>query len=158
MTDRATSFDYLSSNNGDTGRRYAEVVTGLHYAVVDFSTDSENIQTDDVTRIIRDNTALAHANSVGSAVQRNGKPTGQHRPVLDLDMDVLVVPSSTHGHHHLYIDHSMPWRDYHLLLTVLGHVGILQPGYVNASHHRRESFVRTPWTRKGEGPVQEVPF
>jgi len=131
--------------NTDAGQRYAQFVRGLHTAVVDFSDDSEQIETDNVAKIITDNPPLIDANSVGSL----HRPSYQHKPVLDLDMDVLVVPSSTRGHHHLYIDKLMPWRDYSLLMNVLAHVGILQPGYVSASHHRVESFLRTPWIRKG---------
>lgn len=134
------------------GQRFAEFVKGLHTCEVSFSDDSEEIETDNVAKILRDHTPLHESNSIGSrVVSDTGRYIGHyvaHKPVLDLDMDVLVLPSSTPGHHHLYIDHAMPWNEYSLLMNVLAHVGILQDGYVRASHHRSESFLRTPWTRK----------
>lgn len=138
---------------GDEGQRYSEFTRELHRCEVSFSDDSEKIETDNVAKILADNVPLIVANSVGSRIISGGnKFMGHyagHKPVLDLDMDVMLLPSSTPGHHHLYIDHAIPWNEYSLLLNVLEHVGILQPGYVRASHARRESFLRTPWTRKG---------
>jgi hypothetical protein len=133
------------------GRRFAEFTKGLHSCQVSFSDDSEEIETDNVAKILDDFTPLHESNSIGSRVISSDRYIGHyvaHKPVLDLDMDVLVLPSSTPGHHHLYIDRAMPWNEYSLLLNVLAHVGILQDGYVRASHHRSESFLRTPWTRK----------
>lgn len=49
-----------------------------------------------------------------------------HRPVLDIDLPVKVVPSTTEGHFHLYIDKEMPWSDYVELLEVMAKVGILE--------------------------------
>lgn len=137
--------------NSDAGQRYSQFVRDLHTCEVSFSDDSEDFETDDVAKILRDNTPLIDSNSVGSRVVSDDRYIGHyaaHKPVLDLDMDVLVVPSSTPGHHHLYIDKAMPWPEYSLLMNVLAHVGILQTGYVRASHYRAESFLRTPWTRK----------
>lgn len=142
--------------NSDAGQRYANFVRGMHCAQVDFSDDSEKMKTDDVAKILRDNVSLIEANSVGSRIissdgHRVRSPSDGidwHKPVLDLDMDVMVLPSSTRGHHHLYIDKPMPWRDYSLLLKILAHVGILQNGYMFASESRAESFLRTPWTTK----------
>ena len=71
-----------------------------------------------------------------------------HRPILDLDMDAMLIESSTPGHHHLYIDKPMTWDDYQKLLDVLEEVGILEPGYVQVSKKRKRTQVRTPWTKK----------
>lgn len=140
--------------NSDEGQRYSQFVRGHHFAQVSFSDDSEEIETDNIAKIERDFLPLTEANSVGSLWtppdwSAGFGDYGKHKPVLDLDMDVLVVPSTTRGHHHLYIDYLMPWHDYSLLLKVLAHVGILQNGYMHASEARRESWLRTPWTRKG---------
>ena len=51
-----------------------------------------------------------------------------HTPILDLDMDAALVPSTTVGHYHLYIDKVMPEEDYRKLIDVLVEVGILQSG------------------------------
>ena len=51
-----------------------------------------------------------------------------HTPILDLDLDAKLLPSTTHGHYHLYIDKVMPEEDYRKLIDVLVEVGILQKG------------------------------
>lgn len=73
---------------------------------------------------------------------------GTHKPVLDIDMPVKVIPSSTEGHFHLYIDKEMPWEDYVKLMNVMAEVGILEPGYVRASTTRKYSACRLPWVKK----------
>lgn len=76
-----------------------------------------------------------------------------HRPVLDLDIPALLIDSSTEGHHHLIIDHPMPWADYQRLLEVMRDVGLLEPGFVGASVERKSTWIRAPWTRKGDDPA-----
>lgn len=74
--------------------------------------------------------------------------TERHRPILDIDFPVHVYPSTTEGHNHLYLDRKMSWEDYAKLLTVMGEVGILEPGYVSASLARKHTAVRLPWVKK----------
>lgn len=38
----------------------------------------------------------------------------------------------------------MKWCEYERLLTVLAEVGIIEPGYADASIRRRQTFVRKP--------------
>lgn len=71
-----------------------------------------------------------------------------HKPVLDLDMPVKVIPSSTPGHNHLYIDKEMLWDDYELLLRAMAAVGLIEPGYLKASLERKHTSVRLPWVKK----------
>jgi hypothetical protein len=89
---------------------------------------------------------LDSANLVSSIVADG---SGLHRPVLDLDMPAYLVPSSTPGHHHLYIDHPMTWEAYVKLLEALADAGLLERGYVEASVRRGRTDVRLPWVRKG---------
>lgn len=94
------------------------------------------------------------ANVVSSISRSPGESLGMepnpdwHRPVLDIDMPIAVVPSSTPGHYHLFIDKEMSWNDYSRLLGVLAEVGILEPGYVGASLARKATMVRLPWVKK----------
>lgn len=74
---------------------------------------------------------------------------GYHRPVLDLDVPAFLVPSSTPGHSHLYIDRLLNWDAYRQLLTALGRAGIIEDGYVGASIARGHTAVRLPWVPKG---------
>lgn len=71
-----------------------------------------------------------------------------HRVAIDLDLDAALVPSSTPGHHHLYIGRDMPWEQYVKLLDVLKEVGVIQPGYHKASIARGATVLRVPWEKK----------
>ncbi|USC16993.1 hypothetical protein [Rhodococcus sp. 11-3] len=76
---------------------------------------------------------------------------GVHVVAIDLDLPAALVPSTTPGHYHLYIDHELSWEQYELLLLRLADVGIVERGYVNASIDRKSTHVRTPWTKKTKG-------
>jgi hypothetical protein len=91
---------------------------------------------------------LEDAGLVTSIVRRDGGLTGTHKVAIDLDMPAALVPSSTEGHYHLYIDHEMPWEAYENLLAAFEIAGILEPGYVHAAMDRGYTSLRTPWTRK----------
>jgi len=71
-----------------------------------------------------------------------------HAPVLDLDVPHTLIPSTTLGHSHLYIDTPIPWSEYKRLLVLLGKVGILDSAYVSISLARGRSQVRVPWLKK----------
>jgi len=73
---------------------------------------------------------------------------GMHSPVLDIDVSAYLVPSSTPGHSHLYIDYPMSWRQYKRLLKALAKSGLVEPGYVKASIRRKHTAVRVPWLKK----------
>lgn len=79
-----------------------------------------------------------------------------HRPVIDIDHGVRVVESSTPGHNHLFIDVMMPWEDVVKLLEVMAEIGLVQPGYVNASKARGFTAVRLPWITKEQLTDSEV--
>lgn len=86
--------------------------------------------------------------------EMNDRP-GYHKPVLDIDMPVRVVDSSTPGHHHLYIDKEMSWKKYRQLLKALVKAGIVEEGYLGASVERGFTGVRLPWVKKGARRGQE---
>lgn len=73
---------------------------------------------------------------------------GSHAPVLDIDVPAFLVPSSTPGHSHLYIDVPMSWRQYKRLLKAMSRANILERGYVKASVRRHHTSVRVPWVKK----------
>lgn len=79
-----------------------------------------------------------------------------HRPVIDIDHPVTVVESTTAGHSHLYVDLMMPWTDLVKLLEVMAEIGLVEPGYVNASKARGYTAVRLPWVSKNHLTDQEV--
>jgi hypothetical protein len=71
-----------------------------------------------------------------------------HAPALDIDFPCRLVPSSTDGHFHLFIDVEMTWDDYERLLAVLADVGVIEPGYHRVSAERRATHLRLPHIRK----------
>ena len=73
---------------------------------------------------------------------------GFHMPALDLDFQVSLVPSSTGGHYHLYLNKRMRWWRYRILLRVLRFVGIIEPGYYKASIRRRATYLWRPGLHK----------
>lgn len=72
-----------------------------------------------------------------------------HAPVLDLDIDHLLVPSGTPGHAHLYLSVPMTWRRYKSLLRALHRAGIIERGFYLAAKNRGYSAVRVPEKPKG---------
>jgi hypothetical protein len=77
---------------------------------------------------------------------------GSHAVTLDLDHHAELIPSSTEGHYHLYIDVPMEWWRYKLLLRVLAFCGVIEKGYAKASINKGGSFLRLPWIKK------DIPF
>jgi hypothetical protein len=67
-----------------------------------------------------------------------------HAPVLDIDFEARLVPSSTPGHYHLYLDRAVAWPAYEKVLRALAEAGLQEEGYVSASIDRRATFVRKP--------------
>lgn len=97
--------------------------------VVDNVTDANII----TSRIVGDNFAAV---------------TESHTLVVDLDVPARLVPSSTPGHTHLYIDVPMSWAAAVKVLDALAAAGVVEDGYVKASKRRGWSAARLPWVRK----------
>lgn len=91
--------------------------------------------------------SAADANVITSEIQHSDL----HAPVLDMDIPCALVPSSTPGHFHLYIEKPMTWRTYRRLLKALGRAGVLEDGFVKASLDRGYTSVRVPWVKKHVG-------
>lgn len=73
-----------------------------------------------------------------------------HKLIIDLDVPAKLIPSSTPGHFHLYIDQEVGEWDYINLLNALAGAGIIETGYRNASVQRGYTAVRLPWIKKGD--------
>lgn len=98
---------------------------------------------------------LAHpddANLMCSDVTVSGN---WHMPVIDLDVPVRFIPSSTPGHGHLVLGKVMSKKKYFALLDALVDAGIVESGFAQASKDRGYSAVRPPWSKK---PAQKVAF
>lgn len=93
-------------------------------------------------------TSLWDANTVTSESIED--PAGTHYPVIDIDHACTLVPSTTPGHFHLYIDKAVPLDKYLDMLEAMAAAGIVQEGYFRAARARRFSAVRLPWVKKTE--------
>lgn len=107
-----------------------------------------NLDTEDYDPDEGDPAQLHEANVVTSVECIDDGSTPWHLPVLDLDIPVFVLPSSTPGHSHLYIDHPLPWDAYLQLLECLADIGLLEEGYLEASKRRKRTDIRLPWVDK----------
>ena len=94
---------------------------------------------------------IAKANLI-SSIDPGTQPgdPATHRPVLDLDFPAALVPSSTPGHFHLYLDVEISDDDYWRMLYALADAGVLEHGYVRACQSRGFTSVRLPWIKKAE--------
>lgn len=98
------------------------------------------------------------ANLIGSRLvdQPNERRTGTlHAPVIDIDLECHLLPSTTPGHFHLYIEKAVSWEAYGEMLTAMCDAGIVEPGYVDAALHRGMSHVRKPGVMKQKDDVPE---
>lgn len=82
--------------------------------------------------------------------QKHNKTEIMHTVVIDVDLPVGVLPSSTAGHFHLYIDKLMSWKSYKRLLKALNRAGVIDEGWYKMSLRRRGSHLRVPWQKKGD--------
>lgn len=96
---------------------------------------------------------LDQANLITSMVAGpEGTAGNLHKLVLDVDLPVKVIESSTPGHFHLFIDHAMTWPEYLAVIEALSAAGIVEPGYLAAAQRRGHTAVRLPWVRKPGAP------
>lgn len=73
-----------------------------------------------------------------------------HAPVLDIDVPIRLIPSSTDGHSHLYIDVPMHRITMFVMLGGLMVAGVVEPGFFWWSLRRGGCFVRRPGVVKTE--------
>ena len=93
--------------------------------------------------------ALALAEALEAAgLGVTGVAVSPERASVLMAARAFVVPSTTPGHGHLYVDKLMDWPTYQKLLNKLVELEVLEPGYVGASEDRGWTCVRLPWVRK----------
>lgn len=69
---------------------------------------------------------------------------GTHAPIIDLDFPHRVVPSSTPGHSHLFLDVEMSRFKLIVLMLTLWFCGVVEMGHAVWTIRRGASFVRIP--------------
>lgn len=74
---------------------------------------------------------------------------GKHSILLDIDIPVELIESSTPGHYHIgFPSLEVDWNNYKQLLRALRNCEIIEPGYCGASIERGFTAVRTPDNKK----------
>jgi hypothetical protein len=74
--------------------------------------------------------------------------SGRHKPVIDIDLPCMLVPSTQPGHFHLYIDKEMTWDNFVAILEALERAGVVGKGFVTHTKRRGYATVRYPGVTK----------
>ena len=85
-----------------------------------------------------------HPDVSGNLVSSHIHGSKLHAPVIDIDVPVRLIPSTTPGHTHLYIDVPMSRVRMMVLLWALKVAGVLEMGSFWWSLRRGATFVRVP--------------
>lgn len=142
---------------------FFRLAEGHHFSWVDFKADYRENRETEVSR-------MENANAISSmmrAFKRRPYKPGEltswgaepepgdekfvrvHKPVLDLDIDAALIPSSTEGHWHLMLDVEMETEAYFELLRALAKAGVIEENYADVCINRHNAtWIRTPWTKK----------
>jgi hypothetical protein len=91
-------------------------------------------------------TDYEHANLVTSAIIGTGRT--KHKPLLDIDLPCVLLPSSTEGHFHLFIDKEIPHEKYLVLIHSLEDCGIIEAGIRRQMTDLGRTAVRKPGIKK----------
>lgn len=83
--------------------------------------------------------------------------SGKHKLIIDLDLSAQLIPSSTPGHFHLYVDHVIEHDAWVTLIDALADAGLIEDGYRGASLARGFTDVRLPWIKKQTNESEGVP-
>lgn len=108
-------------------------------------------------REVTNNGGLDAANVISSRhIEDDLLNEPHHALVLDIDHPCWLMPSTTPGHYHLYVDvpGGIDNDKYLALLTALADAGVIEWGYASASAARGFTSARLPWVQKEKGPTQ----
>lgn len=78
---------------------------------------------------------------------------GKQKVVLDLDFDASLIPSSTPGHYHLFLDKAISTSDMEIFVKACHHAGLIADGNFNQWRFNEAMFVRPPWKLKKQKRV-----
>jgi hypothetical protein len=79
------------------------------------------------------------ANLIGSATHQ-----GTHAPVFDFDFPAYLLPSSSPGKFHLYLEKEISWESYMDVLEAMVNAGLLEPGWVDSGINHGTLLLRPP--------------
>jgi hypothetical protein len=127
------------------------------FRVASFGVDSDHCLVDQGERNERP-APLTEANIVSSLLKPilPGAPASRHIVAVDIDWPAHLIPSSTPGHSHLYVEvpGGIAQDAYFDWLDASAKIGLIQKGYAEVARLRGHSDLRLPWVSKydAEGP------
>lgn len=77
-------------------------------------------------------------------------------PTLIIDAPIMVFPSTTAGHFHLYVEQEIPWEGYLSLLKAFMKAGIVEKGYFQAAKARKMTMLVKPGRRNPRKVAEEL--
>jgi hypothetical protein len=159
--------------SGEITSRFRALLGRLQtFKVKEFGTTSEDGFADDgkpdsepaelgdaniITSLVKPTTARG---GLGETLVLNGE--SRHIVAVDIDWPAHLIPSSTPGHHHLYVEiPAVPTEAYLDWLDASVKIGLVQQGYADAARARGRSDLRLPWVAKwaadGQTPAMTRP-
>lgn len=115
----------------------------------DFNRKTFKIERDEDGMEARTESPISDSDVISSEL-----PDGMHAPVIDLDLPIRAIPSSTPDNWHLYIEKAMTWEQYLALLWAFVEAGLVEQGYYEASKARGGTHVRLPWVKKPKAKTE----
>jgi hypothetical protein len=98
----------------------------------------------------------AHSDHEDPDLVSSACTNGMHAPVIDLDFPCRLIPSSTPGHFHLYLDQYITWEQCQMLLEGFFKAGLIEEGWYKASLRDGRSYVRRPGIYKAYDDLKEA--
>jgi hypothetical protein len=71
-----------------------------------------------------------------------------HYPMIDLDLNAALIPSSTEGHFHLYLNRTISHDKYRKMLEAMVEAGIVQKGILGQFDKYGSTTLRLPHIKK----------
>lgn len=126
----------------------------IPYFVKDWGNDDSDDKASNRPSDREEASSLNEANVITS-LRTDELSFDQHALVIDIDHPSWLIPSTTPGHYHLYVDVSIESHTYWKLLDALAKAGVIESGYAGASKDRGFTSVRLPWVEKVKGKVPD---
>jgi len=154
-SDREFDLEWLGRGGKVDLPRFAQGLMQAHSHGVDNDNGAKDYDPDDWTIFSEEDD---HKFNVVSSQIGSQPPEGQyqvaaagalHLPLLDLDFEAALIPSSAPGHYHLYLDKPMPEEKYRSFIKALFDHGIIAEGNYNQMERKGRMFLRLPWVKKG---------
>lgn len=126
--------------------------SGLHAPVIDIDFPATLVRMGKSFSFKAIHPSKLHYNSMlqrrlaacGFAKNAKVKPSEDMVIELIFDVPVVLVPSKTQGHFHLYINHETTWRKYRNLLMAMYKASLVHGSFCEMCFSARMSFVRKP--------------